>query len=95
MKTLRIKLANWLLGKKPEQNIFGMTIQPSSRRSLAEDSGTVRFTVHTASGGYVVESSYYDEHKDRTERTLHIITSQEDFSTELGKAVFMSLLKSK
>lgn len=72
-----------------------MDIQLSNRRSLAEDSGTVSFTVHTASGGYVVESSYYDEHKDRTERTLHIITSQEDFSSELGKAVFMALLKSK
>jgi hypothetical protein len=97
MTTLRIKLANWLLGSKPEQknNIFGMTIEPSRRRSIAEDSGTVSFTVHTASGGYVVESSYYDEKNDRTERTLHIITSQEDFSTELGKAVFMSLLKSK
>lgn len=93
--TLRTKLANWLLGKKPDQNIFGMTIQTSNRRSLAEDSGTVSFTVHTASGGYVVESSYYDESRDRTERTLHIITGQEDFSAELGKAVFMALLKSK
>lgn len=95
MTTLRTKLGNWILGKKPEKNIFGMDIQLSNRRSLAEDSGTVSFTVHTASGGYVVESSYYDEHKDRTERTLHIITSQEDFSSELGKAVFMALLKSK
>lgn len=95
MTTLRTKLGNWILGTKPEKNIFGMVIQPSNRRSLADDSDTVSFTVHTACGGYVVESSYYDEKQDRTERTLHIITSQEDFSTELGRAVFMALLKSK
>jgi len=66
----------------------------SSRSNiLRDDSTAINFTIHPASGGYVVESSYYDEKMDQNHRSLHIITSQEDFSDELGKAVFMDILK--
>jgi hypothetical protein len=64
-------------------------------QGIDRGNGTVTFTIHPASGGYVVESSYYDERKDRHERSLHIITSQENFSEELGKAVFMDVLKNR
>jgi len=62
---------------------------------LGGDRQQVNFTVHTATGGYVVESSFYDEKHDRHNRNLTIITSQEDFAEELGKAVFMDLIRNR
>lgn len=60
---------------------------------LNDQDSTVNFTIHPASGGFVIESSYYDDKADQFKRSLHIITSQENFSEELGKAVFMDILK--
>jgi hypothetical protein len=88
----RSRLANWL--NKNESNGANVPIAKEIR-SIDRGVGTVSFTVHPASGGYVVESNYYNESKDRHERNLHIITSQEDFSAELGKAVFMDMLKNR
>jgi hypothetical protein len=73
--------------------ISGRGLQPS--QILNGDRQQVNFTVHTASGGYVVESSFYDEKHDRHNRNLTIITSQEDFSEELGKAVFIDLMRNR
>lgn len=64
-------------------------------RIIDSEHESVHFTVHRASGGYVVETCFYDNRKDHNHRSLHIITSQEDFSDELGKAVFMELLKNR
>jgi hypothetical protein len=94
MKKLKHSLLNWLpsgLAKQKSTAILGYGEQTSSR--LSDQSGTVNFSVHPATGGYVVETSYYNESTDRHERQLYIITSQEDFSNELGKAVFMSMLR--
>lgn len=90
--TWRQRLANWLTADDYEESM-GLAIQEN--RSIDRGDGTVTFTIHPASGGYVVESSYYDDRKDRHERHLHIITSQENFSEELGKAVFMDMLKNR
>jgi hypothetical protein len=94
MKKLKQSLLNWLpsgLAKQKSNAILGYGEQISS--GLSSQDGTVNFSVHPASGGYVVETSYYNEITDRHERQLYIITSQEDFSSELGKAVFMSMLR--
>jgi hypothetical protein len=100
---LRIRIARWLLRNSPESD-HGATIgsansiklsSPRTRPSMDRMEDTISFTVHPASGGYVVESSFYDEKTDRHKRALHIITSQEDFSEELGKAVFMDMLRNR
>jgi hypothetical protein len=61
--------------------------------NLSHGHDPIKFTVHKASGGYVVETSYFDEKTDRQYYNLHIITDEEDFNQELGKAVFMDMLK--
>jgi hypothetical protein len=90
----RRRLVNWLTANEADNDI-GLGIQLHETRGIDRSDGTVTFTVHPASGGYVIESSYYDDRKDRHERKLHIITSQEDFSEELGKAVFMDILRNR
>ena len=95
---LTVRFANWLLRKHEAKNqLVGATDIASVKVRSRMDHGrdAVSFTVHPATGGYVVESSYYDEKNDRHNRYLHIITSQEDFSEELGKAVFMDMLKNR
>ena len=79
----------------PRFNGAKMSSSRGSRGSniLNDQDHTVNFTIHPASGGFVIESSYYDDKVDQFKRSLHIITSQEDFSEELGKAVFMDILK--
>lgn len=94
-----VKFANWILRRYESNHLnkissdvpTGAISGRSTKMDRMED--TISFTVHPASGGYVVESNYYDNKTDRHKRNLHIITSQEDFSEELGKAVFMDMLK--
>jgi len=62
-------------------------------QSLGSDSDPLRFTVYNASGGKIVEISHYDQKQDRHHTSLHIITSDEDFGTELGKIAFIESIK--
>ena len=89
-----VRFAHWLLNKFDDSNKLTNHISVSER-VLDRHNNTVTFSVHPASGGYVVESSYYNEREDRHMRGLHIITSEEDFAKELGNAVFMDILKNR
>jgi len=88
-----VRFARWLLNKFDDSNAIN-TVRISDN-ILDRHNNTVTFSVHPASGGYVVESSYYNEREDRHQRGLHIITSEEDFAKELAHAVFMDMLKTK
>jgi hypothetical protein len=99
---ISVRFARWILSKHENKAANSISsadsisgIKKATRTRMDRMSDTVNFAVHPASGGYVVESSYYDEKNDRNHRQLHIITSQEDFSEELGKAVFMDMLRNR
>ena len=68
----------------------GLTL---SKRAPDEGDDSFSFTVYNASGGKIVEVKNYDEAKDRWHRSLHIITSDEDFGASIGKIVFLEMLK--
>jgi hypothetical protein len=53
----------------------------------------IRFNIYHANGGRVVEISSYDRHKDRTKRSLYVITSDQDFGREIDKIITMEALK--
>ena len=92
----KLRLAKWLTKDVDRAERYEKELAiPVAKvgRILDNDRNAVNFTIHHASGGYVVETNYYDNRKDEHNRSLHIITSQEDFSEELGKAVFMEMLK--
>jgi hypothetical protein len=64
-----------------------------SSRAPDEGNDSFNFTVYNANGGKIVEVKNYDESKDRWIRSLHIITSDEDFGESIGKIVFLEMLK--
>jgi hypothetical protein len=71
----------------------------SRRNSIAIDNDSldsdkaIRFAAYKASGGMVVETNFYDRIKDRTYRSLHIITDDKDLGKEIGKIITMETLK--
>lgn len=77
-----------------KMNSIGVAIRGSTHnQTLGSENEPLRFTVYNASGGKIVEISHYDSRTDRHHTSLHIITSDEDFGTELGKIAFVETLK--
>ena len=57
------------------------------------DAQGIRFTVYKATGGIVVETSMYDNYKDRHQSGLYVITSDKDLGQEIGKIITLEALK--
>lgn len=104
--SIRTRLGMWLLGQnEPRATMPGISLDKysavgrmssntlSGNSKSLNMSGGVTFSVYSAAGGYVVETNYYNEQTDRHTQGLHIITDTEEFSTELGNAVLMAMLK--
>ncbi len=90
---LRNILWNFLHNDSPEP-YRGNSIKSSGRvTSIEEGDDCLRFSVYNASGGKIVEIKSYDHKKDCWDRSLHIITSDEDFGESIGKIVFVEMLK--
>lgn len=60
--------------------------------SIDNDRG-INFKVFKASGGTIIETSFYDRQKDRHQNSLHVITDDKDIGKELGKIITMETLK--
>jgi hypothetical protein len=53
----------------------------------------IRFNVYKATGGTIIETSFYDRQRDRHHSSLHVITEDKDIGKELGKIITMESLK--
>jgi hypothetical protein len=88
-------LRNWLLQDDCEvamtKTIRGNAIA-IDRESIDSDKG-IRFAAYKAQGGMVIETNFYDRIKDRSHRTLHVITDDKDLGKEIGKIITMETLK--
>ena len=51
------------------------------------------FRIYRAAGGFVVESSSYDEHTDRNKSSLHVITDDQDLGQAIGQIVVIETLR--
>lgn len=89
-KTLKQRFKEWLFEDGPEQAnaicIDEDEIRLSRDRSL-------KFEIHNASGGRVVQTRRYDVQKDRHFENLYIITSDQEFGREIDKIITMEFLK--
>lgn len=101
---LRRKLHNFLYPEEKEEltaysdnrkmsNIGAIVGSRHHNHTLGSENEPLRFTVYNASGGKIVEISHYDSRTDRHSTSLHVITSDEDFGTELGKIAFIEAIK--
>lgn len=62
-------------------------------RGRTLDSRGMSFTIHQASGGYVLEYSSYEEKTDRHSHNLHIIPSDQDMGQGIAHVITLELLR--
>jgi hypothetical protein len=95
-------LSKWLYKKtKQGQELAEESMMATSISKLAiaepghridSDRG-IRFNVYKATGGTIIETSFYDRQRDRHHNALHVITEDKDIGKELGKIITMESLK--
>jgi len=88
MNWLKRKLRNWV---NNDQDILATSCREDDSHSL--HSNGFRLQVWKASGGIVIETSGYDERKDRHLHGLHVITEDKDLGNEIGKIITYESLK--
>lgn len=87
--TWRQRLRNWLnkdIGDSPVAQ--DMVVEEASLSSEG-----MRFQLYRASGGYVVETRYYDRRNDRNENKMYVITEDQDVGHAIGKIITMESLR--
>jgi len=53
---------------------------------------TLTFTLHPATGGYILQFSTYNALKDERQSKLHIITSDQDLGERIGQIITLECL---
>ena len=92
---LRTKIHNFIF---PQDESMVET-KPHRRGNLAISRGSqldsrgMNFTIHMASGGYVLEYSTYNEKTDRHDNTLHIIPSEQDMGQGIAHIITLEMLR--
>jgi len=90
-RTLRQRFRDWLFEDKgsPEDICI-----PEDHESVElESRRAVRFTIHQANGGRVVQTRRYDDQKDRNIENLYVITNDMEFGREIDKIITMEALR--
>jgi hypothetical protein len=87
--TIRQKLRNWLMNDDEIYVGRGDIVQEG--HSINSDG--MRFDLYKASGGYIVETRYYDSKNDRNHNKLYIIKDDQDVGEEMGKIITMESLR--
>lgn len=87
--TLKQRLGQWLLANNNKDRIIDIDEDSIDIRQ----STSIRFEVHNASGGRIVQTRRYDERKDRNFENLYIITGDKNFGEEIDKILTMEALR--
>jgi hypothetical protein len=82
--------SQWAL---PSAKIKRATLSSGNSVGDSLDSPAVRFKMFKASGGTIIETTMYDDHKDRHINGLYVITNDKDLGAEIGKILTMESLK--
>ena len=89
---IRHKLHNFVFPQDmAETRASGKNSVISRGRTL--DSRGMSFTIHQASGGYVLEYSSYEEKTDRHTHNLHIIPSDQDMGQGIAHIITLEMLR--
>jgi hypothetical protein len=88
-KTLKQRFREWLYDDQANVALVAEdyeSVELESRRA-------VRFTIHQANGGRVVQTRRYDDQKDRNIENLYVITNDMEFGREIDKIITMEALR--
>lgn len=89
-KTFKQRFKDWLFAEPPDQVNF---ISVNEESVQLDRGSSIKFTVHHANGGRVVQTRRYDEIKDRHHENLYVITNDKDFGHEIDKIIVMEGLR--
>jgi hypothetical protein len=92
-RTLKQRFKDWLFDDSnsgPNED----TIRIDEDRIELSRETSIRFEIHQASGGRVVQTRRYDARKDRNVEGLYIIAPEQDFGREIDKIITMEALRS-
>jgi hypothetical protein len=84
------RFRDWLNNSGEVEDSYAVDSLSTSR--IDNDRG-ISFKVYKATGGTIIETSFYDRQKDRHHNSLHVITDDKDIGKELGKIITMETLK--
>lgn len=87
---LKQRLINWL----SDDNYADMPDSIDSIERASLQSEGMRFQLYKAFGGYVIETTQYDNRNDRRLNKMYVITEDKDLGQELGKIITMEALRS-
>jgi hypothetical protein len=91
---LRQKLQNFLYPLDTNEVVETKTNRGRALiRGSSLDSRGMSFTIHQASGGYVLEYSVYDDKTDRHNHNLHIIPSDQDMGQGIAHIITLEMLR--
>ena len=68
-----------------EDSCMPSTVTKST--NIGDRSNGMNFTVHTATGGKVIQVSVYDPRTDHHNTSLYVITDKEDLGEELAQII--------
>ena len=90
-RTLKQRLKSWLLDEETSLPNDAICIDENSFNLSRERS--IKFEIHNANGGRVVQTRRYDAQKDRHFENLYIITGEQDFGREIDKIITLESLR--
>jgi len=90
-KTLKQKFRDWLFDEDKKDRSQMISIDEDSVQLSREKS--IKFEIHSANGGRVVQTRRFDTHRDRHIENLYIITGEQDFGREIDKILTMEALR--
>jgi hypothetical protein len=88
-KTLKQRFKEWLFEENDSH--ANNTIQIDE--DTIDSERCIKFKVFNASGGRIIETSFYDSQKDRNRRSLYVITNDQEIGHEIDKIITMEHLK--
>jgi hypothetical protein len=89
MNWLKRKLKNWL---NSDELIEVSAVKAGRNRANLQSMG-MDFTIYQANGGTIVEINQYDHKTDRSDRSLHIITNEQDLGQGIAHIVTFEMLR--
>jgi hypothetical protein len=89
-RTLKQKFREWLFDSEQDKRAVN---EIAIDEDTIDSERCIKFKVFNASGGRIIETSFYDSQKDRNRRSLYVITNDQEIGHEIDKIITMEHLK--
>ena len=89
-RTFKQRFKDWLFAEPPDEVNY---ISVDEESVQLDRGSSIKFTIHHANGGRVVQTRRYDEIKDRHIENLYVITNDKEFGYEIDKIIVMEGLR--